>query len=614
MPLIEVDNVNFSYRDGVLALEELSLDLEEGSFTCILGGNGSGKSTLAKLMNALLLPSSGSVRVAGLLTSDERNTFAIRSQVGMVFQNPDDQIVATIVADDVAFGPENLGVPTTELPGRVSHALERVGLGGFEQRETTALSGGQKQRVAIAGALAMEPRILILDEASAMLDPRGQRELYKICRKLNEEGLTIVAITHSMDEAALADHVVILEEGHVAASGSPEEVLGNVGFLQSLALDVPFAAKMSELLQTRGVCVPTCLTQAQLVDELHHEMNLTCVDAPSMQVPGNRAPSCEESESGAMAQDGHAPLLSFEDVWFTYLSKRDLKRTAEQNAGAAGAPHWGAGAHDVWALEGINLRVNAGDFLGVAGHTGSGKSTLIQMANGLLQPTRGRVLALGDDLSNKHAMHDACRNVGVVFQYPERQLFAATVADDVAFGPRNLGLGGAEVAERVEEALAQVHLHVGEIGSRNPFTLSGGQQRRVAIAGILAMDPQVLVLDEPAAGLDPQAHMRLIELIRELHDVHGKTIVMVSHDMDDLATCCNRVVILNQGRIFAQGTPAHVFAREEELKGIGLGMPHTSALMSALGMPLCPDRVLSAEELADVITVCAELASCEAGE
>lgn len=612
MPIIEVENVNFSYRDDVLALEELSLTIEEGSFTCILGGNGSGKSTLAKLMNALLLPSSGTVRVAGLSTSDERNTLAVRSQVGMVFQNPDDQIVATIVADDVAFGPENLGVPTNELRERVSHALERVGLAGFEQRETTALSGGQKQRVAIAGALAMEPRILILDEASAMLDPRGQHELYKICRKLNAEGLTIVAITHSMDEAALADHVIILEEGHVAVSGTPAETLGNVRFLQSLALDVPFAAKMSELLQARKVDIPTCLTQTQLVDALTKNATYACEDAPFAEAAS--AASSVHEKAVAESHASNTPLLTFEDVWFTYLSKRDLKRASEQGDKAAGAPHWGAGAHDIWALENIDLQVNTGDFLGIAGHTGSGKSTLIQMANGLLQPTRGRVLALGNNMANKHAMRDACRNVGVVFQYPERQLFAATVADDVAFGPRNLGLSGAEIAERVEAALAQVHLQVDEIGSRNPFTLSGGQQRRVAIAGILAMDPQVLVLDEPAAGLDPQAHARLIALIRELHDVHGKTIVMVSHDMDDLATCCNRLVILNQGRIFAQGTPAHVFARDDELKHIGLGVPHTNALMSALTMPLQSDCVISANELADLIAQRFSRAFCETGE
>ena len=206
--MISCKDISFSYDGKVPTLSNITLDIADGEFLCILGGNGSGKSTLAKHLNALLVPDSGSVEVDGLNTSDPQLVYDVRSRVGMVFQNPDDQLVATLVENDIAFGPENLGVPTNELSQRVADALASVGLMGFDQHETHALSGGQKQRVAIAGALAMHPEVLILDEASSMLDPRGRHGLLKVCQELNHAGMTIVMITHFMEEAALADRDV----------------------------------------------------------------------------------------------------------------------------------------------------------------------------------------------------------------------------------------------------------------------------------------------------------------------------------------------------------------------------------------------------------------------
>lgn len=199
--MISFEDVSFTYTNESYVLEDLSVEIPQGQFVCVLGANGSGKSTFSKLINALLLPDKGEVKVDGLITSDAQNTFAIRSKAGSVFQNPDDQIVASLVENDVAFGPENLGIPNQELRERVEAALAQVGLTGFEKRETNALSGGQKQRVAIAGILAMEPQILIFDEASAMLDPRGRRGLMRVCKELHAQGMTIIMITHYMEEA-----------------------------------------------------------------------------------------------------------------------------------------------------------------------------------------------------------------------------------------------------------------------------------------------------------------------------------------------------------------------------------------------------------------------------
>lgn len=268
MPIIDFQEVSFTYDGDAYALEEVSLHIDEGEFVCILGGNGSGKSTLAKHINALLIPDEGTVSVLGHDTSDPKNTYLIRSEAGMVFQNPDDQLVASLIENDVAFGPENLGIPSDELRERVGKALVEVGLQGFEKHETHALSGGQKQRVAIAGVLAMGPQILILDEASAMLDPRGRKGLMRICRELNERGMTIVMITHFMEEASHADRVIVLDAGRVALTGTPEEVLTQTERLEHLNLDVPFACTISLALQKAGVPVKKHITEEGLEEEL----------------------------------------------------------------------------------------------------------------------------------------------------------------------------------------------------------------------------------------------------------------------------------------------------------------------------------------------------------
>ena len=265
---VQFEDAAFSYDGTRIVLDHLDLEIPQGQFVCILGGNGSGKSTLAKHVNALLVPDAGVVRTFGCDTRDADQVYFIRSNAGMVFQNPDDQLVASLVENDVAFGPENLGVPAGELAERVRRALAEVGLQGFARHEVTSLSGGQKQRVAIAGALAMDPAILILDEASAMLDPRGRAGLMRVCRSLHDAGMTIIMITHFMDEAALADRVVVLDAGRVCLDGTPQEVLTQGDALAQLNLEVPFACRLSLALQRRGISVPTCITEEELEVEL----------------------------------------------------------------------------------------------------------------------------------------------------------------------------------------------------------------------------------------------------------------------------------------------------------------------------------------------------------
>lgn len=292
--------------------------------------------------------------------------------------------------------------------------------------------------------------------------------------------------------------------------------------------------------------------------------------------------------------------LSFEAVSYSYEGAAAEKKRARSKREARRAD-WGNAPDALWALRDVTFAVEPGEFLGIAGHTGSGKSTLIQHMNGLVHPTEGRVLADGRDLAEKGVAHEVRQQVGLVFQYPENQLFANTVYDDVAFGPRNMNLSEDEVDRRVREGLALVGLSFDELRDRSPFDLSGGQQRRVAFAGVLAMEPEVLVLDEPVAGLDPLSREEFLGLIRDLH-AGGRTVVMVSHSMEDLAALSDRILVLSEGRVFALGAPAEVFADAAALKAVGLGAPAPEAFASelraagfALPRGLYDERTLAAD-------------------
>ena len=609
--MIECRGVSFSYDGAAQALDGIDLDIEDGEFFCILGGNGSGKSTFAKHLNALLQPDAGTVRVNGMDASDPELVYDIRSTAGMVFQNPDDQLVATLVEDDVAFGPENLGVESAQIAQRVREVLKAVGLVGFERHETHALSGGQKQRVALAGVLAMEPRVLILDEASSMLDPRGRKGLMKACHALHDRGMTIVMITHFMEEAAEADRVAVFRAGRVAMLGAPDEILTRADELEQLNLDMPASCCLGRALRAKGVPVRAQVREADMVAEISRVyVEQDGADAAAHPLP-SRSDAIAVDSVVTDGPDVSDPVIELSHVSYSYsLSARERRRWHKRSSAEGASTKqalWGNDPSSPWALHDVSLTVCHGEFLGLAGHTGSGKSTLVQHLNGLIRPQEGSVRALGLNLSNKKDAAAVKAKVGVVFQYPERQLFAETVAQDVAFGPHSLGLLQDEVDRRVESSLARVGLDLATVGDKSPFELSGGQQRRVAFAGVLAMEPEVLVLDEPVAGLDPAARRDFLELIDRLHR-EGLTVVMVSHSMDDLANCCDRIVVMNEGAVFAEGTPAQVFAHADELKSIGLGVPAAQRMALALaeaGVPLHCAGLYTvgslADELADLL-------------
>lgn len=616
--MISFQHVTYTYDGTHNVLQDVNLEINKGEFVCILGGNGSGKSTLVKLINALFVPDTGHVYVDGRDTSNPDNTYVVRSHAGMVFQNPDDQLVATLVEDDVAFGPENLGIPMPELRNRVTQALKLVGLAGFETHETHELSGGQKQRVAIAGALAMHPEILIFDEASAMLDPAGRKQLQEICHMLHKRGYTIVMITHYMEEAAGADRIFVMHKGAIVASGTPQQIFSEQELMHQMDLETPFAATLCFDLQKLHVPISLCITEEdarreivsliqthQALEHVQESEYAKDISRKNDQTPSPHAQNSDKDADHSLsarthtsttatdyAQDGYG--LDIDHVSYTYtpLTKKQKKHGIKDDPSIP------------WALRDVSLHIDAGDVVGIAGHTGSGKSTLMQMCNGLLQPTYGHVLVGSHDMSDKHDAQRMRSDVGLLFQYPEKQLFAPTVAEDVAFGPQNLGLTDTEITQRVQDALHLVDLDPEKIQTTNPFTLSGGQQRRVAFAGILAMHPHILILDEPCAGLDPRNHQIFLDLIRRLHDTLHITILMVSHSMEDIAAICNKLAVLHKGKRIDFGLTSDVFKNTDMLHRAGLDQPAPMKMAYSLSrqhIPLNTSPMYSINSLSHAI-------------
>ena len=575
MSMIKTEKLIFEYEkrddEGNIigshrAIDEVNLEIEPGQFIAILGHNGSGKSTLAKHMNAILSPTEGTMWVDGKNTSEEENVWDVRQSAGMVFQNPDNQIIGTVVEEDVGFGPENLGVPTDEIWERVEQSLRAVGMIEYRHHSPNKLSGGQKQRVAIAGVVAMRPKCIVLDEPTAMLDPNGRKEVLSTVEELRrKEKVTVILITHYMEEVIGADRVIVMDKGHVVMDGTTKEIFSQVELLKKYRLDVPQVTLLAYELKQKGFAIPDgILTVGELVGALE-KCGMKAKDAT--EVVAERSPS-DQSRRELFKADGKTPILKLEKLNYVYSPET---------------------AYEKKALKEIDLDIYEGQFIGVIGHTGSGKSTLIQHLNGLIKANSGALYYKGENIyTEKYNMRELRNNVGLVFQYPEHQLFEIDVLTDVCFGPKNQGLSEEECKARAIEALRLVGLPEKYYES-SPFDLSGGQKRRVAIAGVLAMKPKVLVLDEPTAGLDPKGRDEILDRIAYLQKEENLTVILVSHSMEDVAKYVDRIVVMNKGSKMYDGTPKEVFAYYKELEKVGLAAPQVTYIMHALrakGVPV----------------------------
>lgn len=660
MNLIDVKNLLFKYKmysgekEEVIehtAIDNISLSIKKGDFVGILGHNGSGKSTLAKQLAALLKPSGGVIYVGGMDTAKEEQILDIRKTAGLVFQNPDNQLIGNIVEEDVAFGPENMGISAEEIEMRITKALASTGMTAYREASPGALSGGQKQKIAISGVLAMEPECIIFDEPTAMIDPESRKELLEAIYDLKRlKNITVIYITHFLQEVSQADYLYIMSHGKITLEGAPETLFKMPEKLAENNLELPFEVALIDDLRKKGVDVPEEIyTKQQLLEFLKYDFQKDKSDnivlseykserktisessksnVKSQAKENSRYGTCLEKQSDSysisvddrnekladnflgdlnLADETEVSKKSYEldeaevskkshELDEAEVSKKshelketsDIKENASKNIDEPKEPESTKGitlknisyqykkqdsGEEKYAIKDISLAIEPGEFVAIIGRTGSGKSTLIQHFNGLFQPKSGDYFFNGENIwEKKYDLKKLRQKVALCFQYPEYQLFEENVLKDIAFGPKNLGFDKKECEEKARHAMQLAGLS-NELEKVSPFSLSGGQKRRVALAGILAMEPEYLILDEPVAGMDAPGKKILFDLLHHLNKERGITIVLVSHNMDDVADHADRVLVMENGQLKMDGKTEEVFVRKDELTEMGLGVP-----------------------------------------
>ncbi len=529
------------------ALDGVSLRLAPGSLTVVMGATGAGKSTLVRCL-ARLVPCftnaevTGDVRLGGASIAGA-TVGELAGRVGMVFQDFEAQLFSTDVTQEVVFGLEQLGVPAADMPARLAAALAAVGLAGFEGRDPTTLSGGEKQRLAIAGLLALGPDVLLLDEPTTDLDPVGRRDVLRVLDRARADGRAVLLVEHDPSALEDAQAIVLLHKGRVGAIGSPADVLGDVARCEAAGVRPPDVARVFAALGLADPPLDVDRAAARL-----REVGVRVVPPPASDPP----------------PPAGAPLL------------RAMHLTHRYEEGAV-------------ALDDVSLELRRGELVAVVGRNGSGKTTLVKHLNALLTPTSGRVELDGADVATL-GLEQVARRIGYVFQDPDHQIFAATAAEEVAFGPTNLGLAADEVRRRVDEALAAVGLAARD---EDPFLLDKGARQRLAVAAVLAMGPDVLVLDEPTTGLDWREQRRMLDLLRTLN-AGGRTIVVVTHTPWVVAELASRVVLLDGGRLRYDGPVRRFFADPALVAAASFRAPEATRLGQAFGpTPLSVDELLA---------------------
>ncbi len=478
-------------------MKAVSFFVDKGERVAILGHNGSGKSTLVKILGGLQYPDEGSCFVNGTDIRDIKFR-ELRGTIGMVFQDPENQIVAAMVEDDAAFAPENQGLPSDEIQARVDSALQRVNMTHKQGASVSALSGGEKQRLALAGALAAKVDCLILDEATAMLDPKGRLDIERVLREIHAEGMTIIQVTHQIEAENFDDiqRVIVLSKGEIVWEGTTGEFWDKA---EELGFELPDEFRIKKFLHSHNM-------KLEEINPLPHEIT---------------APTTTGAEK-----------FRIENLSFMYDDKN-------------------------YALKNINADFRAGQWLSIIGRTGSGKSTLVQHLNALYRIQKGQIYFEGRPIAQKgEEVHELRQKVGLVFQHPEDQLFSPTVKEELAFAPKNAGFRGHELDDAVIYGLECVSLPANFL-NRNPIALSGGERRLVAIASVLAAKPECVVLDEPLAGLDASYQRKILAMLGRLRD-EGRTVITITHDLNMALNYSDRILILRNGENLKEGAPREV--------------------------------------------------------
>lgn len=559
---IEIKDLSFTYKNSdVEVLKDVNLSIEEGKFTVIMGRTGAGKTTLAMLPNGIIPQLvEGTVKgtiIAGGKDSSKYRVQTMAREIGLVLQDPESQIFGRTVDEDTAFGPRNYLVPRDEIKERIKSALNKVRLDGYEKRQTSQLSGGEKQRLAIAGILAMDPSIIILDEPTSELDPIGREEIYSTMVSLQkDQKKTVVAVEHSSQEISeKADSIVVLSDAHVVWLGSPKDFFRELDLVERYGIKPLPVSKVGWELYKKGFIAK-------------EEIPLSVDDAYALVVKLLDGRKLGFSPAEAPRQE-RTKLIEVNDVHYQYDKSKE-------------------------ALKGVSFDIYEGDYVALIGQNGAGKTTLAKHFNSLFKPTSGRILVCGKDTRNEEP-NTLAEQIGYVFQNPDNQIFSTSVYKEMEYGLKALKLSEEEMSKRIHE-IAKL-LDIEKVLEEHPFSLGKGERQRVAVASILVLKPKILVVDEPTTGQDWDGIQNMMKLIDELH-ANGTTIVMITHDMDVVATHANRVIVMAKGSMVADGSVRDVFKQEKALKDAYVARPQIPELSERLGLE---SMALTAQELGDAL-------------
>jgi cobalt transport protein ATP-binding subunit len=540
---LSVQDLSFTYAGKENpALKNISTQVDDGSFVCIMGHEGAGKSSLCYSFNALIPKFfrgsySGRVMIKGKEAS-KQTVASLSRQVGLILQDFEAQLFSTNVDLEMAFGPENHGLPRREIERRIRRYLASVGLENFGRRQPATLSGGQKQRLAIGSVLTMEPDILVMDEPTTDLDPKGAGEVLSVARGLRREGRTLVMVAPEPEMCVEADAVWLMRDGELIARGSPEDILIDPSRLKACGVKPPALIELFQALGWPGH--PLSIDQAMTLIEQQP------IIRSKSQIPGSS--SCgQTNETGILLAEGLKYIYPLQEIK---------------------------------ALQGIDLSIGEGEFVALLGQNGSGKTTLAKHFNGLLKPSAGRVLVQGKPTSD-YSPKDLAQKVGYIFQNPDHQIFARTVEEEISFGLKIMGMDSKIIRQRMAEALEVVELQGYE--KQIPFTLTKGERQRVAVASVLAVLPKVIILDEPTTGLDYNHQRRMMDLLKNLNQ-KGHTIIIITHSMWVAAEYARRTIVLKEGAIILDGPTRGVFADESRLAVASLSPPPLVQVSNRLGL------------------------------
>lgn len=566
-PIIKISNLSYAYRghEGELVLNGIDLEIEAGEFLAIAGRTGSGKSSLIYTMNGLVPHSFGGKMEGRVLVSglDTREVLIpeLARQVGMVLQSAESQLVGLTVTEDIEFGPENIGMPRDEIKECAAWAADVVGITDLLERSPWTLSGGQKQRLAIAAALSLRPKILLLDNPTAELDPLGKEDVLQTIARLNQEhDITIVIVDQELHEIIpFASRLALLDQGRIGLLGTPTEVLDQGEIVREIGVKLPDVCEAAyQLRKTEKWPGQLPITVANAMDRVETLYTSIGRKAKSYQEP---APTADET------------MIKIEDLHFSYPE--------------------GPGV-----LKGINLKINRGEFICLMGPNGTGKTTLAKHFNGLLKPVSGSVEVQGVSTHDSSITELAAR-VGYVFQNPDHQIFAQTVAEELAFGPKNLGWDEGRINRAIKMELE--NLGLSEQGESEPFLMGLAERKLIAIGSILIMGPELLVLDEPATGADYGVALRIMRYISDLHK-RGLTVFIITHDVSIAANYASRLIVMKDGKITLDGPPRDLLYQRESLRESYVTPPQVIDVVSNLSDNERSLDIIRVDELVEVLS------------